>query len=75
MAEEGLKVVYNKKRPHSLSSYVGEISKVPKNLISRNFHALAPDELWLTDITEFRLPCAKIYLSTIIDCFDGKCIS
>ena len=47
----------------------------PKNLISRNFHALAPDELWLTDITEFRLPCAKIYLSAIIDCFDGKCIS
>lgn len=75
MAEEGLKVVYNKKRPHSWSSYVGEISKAPKNLISRNFHALAPDELWLTDITEFRLPCAKIYLSAIVDCFDGKCIS
>lgn len=30
MAEEGLKVVYNKKRPHSWSSYVGEISKAQK---------------------------------------------
>ncbi|MBF4808228.1 MAG: transposase family protein [Lancefieldella rimae] len=43
--------------------------------MSRNFHASAPDELWLTDITEFRLPYAKVYLSAIIDCFDGKCIS
>lgn len=25
----------------------------------------------LTDITEFSIPAGKIYLSLIIDCFDG----
>lgn len=30
-------------------------------------------ELWLTDITEFRLPSrGKAYLSPIVDCLDGK---
>ncbi|PWM14627.1 MAG: hypothetical protein DBX97_22970 [Collinsella tanakaei] len=32
-----------------------------------------PNELWVTDITEFRLPCgAKCYPSPVIDCFDGR---
>ena len=26
---------------------------------------------WLTDITEFRIPAGKVYLSPIVDCFDG----
>ena len=25
----------------------------------------------LTDITEFQIPAGKVYLSPIIDCFDG----
>lgn len=30
---------------------------------------------WLTDITEFHIPAGKIYLSSIIDCFDGIPVS
>ena len=30
-----------------------------------------PNEKWLTDITEFAIPAGKVYLSPIIDCFDG----
>lgn len=30
---------------------------------------------WLTDITEFQIPAGKVYLSLIIDCFDGMVIS
>lgn len=26
---------------------------------------------WLTDITEFAIPAGKIYLSALVDCFDG----
>lgn len=26
---------------------------------------------WVTDISEFRIPAGKVYLSPIIDCFDG----
>lgn len=40
--------------------------------MGRNFRAPAPNRLWLTDITEFRLPSgAKVYLSAVVDCFDG----
>ncbi len=74
MAEEGLRVIYNKRR-RSYSSYKGEISEHPGNKVGRNFHADAPNELWLTDITQFTLPFFKCYLSAIIDCFDGKVVS
>lgn len=35
----------------------------------------APNRLWLTDITEFRLDAGKVYLSPVLDCFDGKLVS
>ena len=73
MREEGLRVVYVKRRARGWSSYEGEVSKAPDNLVGRDFHADAPDKLWLTDITEFKLPCGrKVYLSPVVDCFDGK---
>lgn len=74
MGEEGLVVIYNKERRH-YNSYKGEISAHPGNKVERNFHADKPNELWLTDITQFTLPKYKCYLSAIIDCFDGKVVS
>ena len=75
MAEEGCKVAYLK-RKRRYSSYKGEISDAPPNLVERDFHAGGPNELWLTDITEFKLPGGeKAYLSPVIDCFDGLVVS
>jgi transposase InsO family protein len=31
--------------------------------------------MWLTDISEFQIPAGKVYLSPIIDCFDGLVVS
>ncbi|HAM9171120.1 TPA: hypothetical protein IDY09_004873, partial [Escherichia coli] len=28
----------------------------------------------LTDITEFQLPAGKVWLSPVVDCFDGKVV-
>ena len=53
----------------------GEISPDVVNVIERDFHADAPNVKWLTDITEFSLPSGKVYLSPIIDCFDGLAVS
>lgn len=39
------------------------------------FRADKPNEKWLTDITEFAIPAGKVYLSPIIDCFDGLPVS
>lgn len=73
MQEENL-VVYHKRR-RKYSSYVGEISPAVPNIVNRNFHADKPNEKWLTDITEFAIPAGKVYLSPIIDCFDGLPVS
>ena len=56
-------------------SYIGEISPAPDNLLNRDFSADAPNEKWLTDITEFQIPAGKVYLSPMIDCFDGMVVS
>lgn len=73
MKQESLVVAKPKRRRYG--SYLGEISPAPENLINRDFHAAAPNEKWLTDITEFQIPAGKVYLSPIIDCFDGLVIS
>ena len=75
MAEEGCKVSYLKRR-RRYDSYKGEISDAPPNLVRRNFHADGPNKLWLTDITEFKLPGGeKAYLSPVIDCYDGLVVA
>ena len=72
MSEERLFVVYSKPACRRYSSYAGEVSDAPANLVGRDFGAGLPNYLWLTDITEFRLPCGdKVYLSPVLDCFDG----
>lgn len=53
------------------SSYAGEITPAVENIVQRDFHSDAPNKKWLTDITEFQIPAGKVYLSPIIDCFDG----
>ena len=73
MKQESL--VIPKPRKRKYTSYLGEISPAPENLINRDFQAAAPNEKWLTDITEFQIPAGKVYLSPIIDCFDGMVVS
>ncbi|PWM31914.1 MAG: IS3 family transposase [Clostridiales bacterium] len=69
MREEGLIVICKRRRKYN--SYRGEISPSVPNKIERNFHADKPNQKWLTDITEFALPAGKVYLSVLVDCFDG----
>ena len=62
--------VYGKKNK-KYNSYKGEDIPSAENLIERDFHADKPNLKWLTDITEFAIPAGKVYLSPIVDCFDG----
>ena len=73
MREELLFVKTKKTRKYN--SYQGEISSAVENIIDRNFSASKPNEKWLTDITEFALPAGKVYLSPIVDCFDGLLVT
>lgn len=74
MREDDLVVIYHAKKKN-WSSYKGEESPAPPNLVGRDFNAGLPNFLWLTDITQFTLPRFKCYLSPVIDCFDGAVVS
>lgn len=45
-----------------------------ENLIQRDFSASAPNQKWLSDITE--VPCldGKLYVSAVLDCFNGEIV-
>lgn len=73
MKEENLVVVGPKRRKYS--AYKGETSPAVPNLVRRDFHAASPNTKWLTDITEFQIPAGRVYLSTVIDCFDSMVVS
>ena len=77
MREDGL--VARRRRRRRYSSYAGEVSPAPPNLPLRPdgthaFRAARPNELWVTDLTEFRLPgdAGKACLNAVVDCHDGR---
>ena len=74
MKEEDIHVP-SYRSPKKYSSYIGEVTPPVENLLKRDFHADAPNEKGLTDITEFHIPAGKVYLSPIIVCFDGIPVS
>lgn len=73
MAEDGLVAHVPKRRRYS--SYEGETTPAPGNLVNRDFMAERPNEKWLTDITEIKARDGKVYLSPMIDCHDGKIVA
>jgi transposase InsO family protein len=56
-------------------SYRGEVGAIAPNLLNRNFKAEAPNCKWVTDVTEFSLFGTKLYLSPILDLYNGEIIS
>ena len=69
----GLKSIQRPKRKYT--SYKGTIGKIADNLLNREFTAEKPNEKWATDITEFKINNEKLYLSPIVDLFNGEVIS
>ena len=52
---------------------------IAENILNRDFHAKAPNEKWLTDVTEFKwyegIEAHKVYLSAILDLYDRRIVS
>ena len=72
MGTMGLK---SKIRKIRYRSYKGEIGKIALNIINRNFIAQAPNRKWATDVTQINIGSEKLYLSPILDMFNGEIIS
>jgi transposase InsO family protein len=53
-------------------SYKGNVGKTAPILLNRDFAAEQPNQKWATDVTEFHLLQQKIYLSTILDLYNGE---
>lgn len=56
-------------------SYKGQQGKIARNLLKRKFKALKPNQKWATDVTEFNIGGKKLYLSPIMDLFNGEIVS
>ena len=62
-------------RMHKCNSYKGDVGRIAPNLLERDFKADKPNQKWVTDVTEFALFGIKLYLSPIIDLYNGEVIS
>lgn len=79
MRDEGL-VARAAKKKRRRSPYEGEVSEAPPSLPRdeegrHRFGADGPNELWITDVAEFRVPAGKVCLLPIADCFGGMPLS
>lgn len=72
MKQEQLTCILRKKK---YRSYRGKVGKIAPNLLRRDFGTKRPNLKWATDITEFKLFGQKLYLSPIMNLFNGEIIS
>ena len=67
--------IFCRVRMKKYNSFRGEVGRVAPNLLERDFKADAPNLKWVTDVTEFSLFGTKLYLSPIIDLFNGEVVA
>jgi len=62
-------------RRKKYTSYKGRYGKAAGNVLNRQFSADKPNQKWVTDVTEFKIAGEKLYLSPILDLYNGEIIS
>lgn len=62
-------------RPKKYRSYRGEAGPVAPNRLQREFSAERPNQKWVTDVTEFNVQGDKLYLSPVMDLYNGEIIA
>jgi len=72
MKEGGL--LHKRRRPHGITKATTEIQE-KENLIKRDFKADKRFTKLLTDITEVQCFDGKLYVSPVMDCFNGEIIA
>ena len=72
MGQMGLRSQIRKVR---YRSYKGAVGRIAPNIINRDFAASAPNRKWATDVTQINIGSEKLYLSPILDMFNGEIIS
>jgi transposase InsO family protein len=62
-------------RPKKYRSYRGQEGRVAPNLLARQFDADRPNQKWVTDVTEFNVHGQKLYLSPVMDLYNGEIVA
>lgn len=72
MRQLGLKSLV---RPKRYRAYRGAEGYAAPNTLQRRFQAQRPHQRWVTDITEFKVNGQKLYLSPVMDLYNGEIIA
>lgn len=62
-------------RPKKYRSYKGEVGRAAPHLLKRRFSASGVNQKWVTDVTEFKVAGDKLYLSPVMDLYNGEIIA
>jgi len=72
MGKLGLKSLVRAKK---YRSYKGEVGRAAPNILQRQFSAQKINQKWVTDVTEFKVAGEKLYLSPVMDLYNGEIIA
>ena len=72
MGQMGLKA---KTKRQKYRSYKGEVGRIAPNILNRDFLASRPNQKWATDVTQVNIKGDRLYLSPILDLFNGEIVS
>jgi putative transposase len=62
-------------RAKKYRSWRGEVGRIAPNLLNREFSAQQPNQKWVTDVTEFNVLGQKLYLSPVMDLYNGEIVA
>lgn len=62
-------------RPKRYRSFKGAVGQAAPNELQRQFHADAANRKWVTDVTEFKVAGEKLYLSPVLDLYNGEIVA
>ena len=66
-------LIKRKRNPNGITKADKEAQK-SENIIKQDFTAEAPNEKWLSDVTEVACSDGKLYVSAVFDCYDGAIV-
>ena len=62
-------------RPKKYRSWRGQFNTKVANVLDRQFQADRPNQKWVTDVTEFNVRGDKLYLSPVLDLYNGEIVA
>lgn len=69
-----MNILHRRRTPHGITKATTEVQD-RENLIKRDFKAEKPLRKLLSDITEIQCHDGKLYLSAVLDCYNGEVLS